>query len=326
MNVLRIFAAIAAFSMILPATAADKVVMSVFPTTVAAPSSVGLAKGYFTEQGIELESKWMNRGAETIQALGAGQVDLGLAAMTPVLAARARGLPIVVIGMHSHGFPGYLVASNKNSQLTRLEDFKGKRIGVPMGSGVHTVLLMAIDKIGLKQSDFQIQNARPPDMPAAMQGGGFDAVLGWMPYSTRVVAMGYGKIVMTPDQFEQMLGITYPLVLITTEDTIRNKPDVLQRFLNAWAKSEKFVDRERTESVKLLRGTLGDKIKVLDDKTVTDVMYSYKHDRVALNDADIADVSSTIDYLFAQKQIGTKPSIDRLINNSFAKKAEAMVK
>ena len=102
-----------------------------------------------------------------------------------------------------------------------------------------------------------------------MQGDGFDAVLGWMPYSTRVVAMGYGKVVMTPAQFEQTVEITYPIVIITTEDTIRKKPDVLQRFMNAWAKSEKFVDRERTETVKVLRGTLGDRIKALDDKTVT---------------------------------------------------------
>lgn len=326
MRTLRSFAAIAALAVILPAMAADKVVMSVFPTTVAAPSSVGLAKGYFTEQGIELESKWMNRGRDTIQALGAGQVDLGLAAITPILAARAKGLPIVIIGMHSHGFPGYLVASNKNSHLTRLEDFKGKRIGVPVGSGVHTVLLMAIEKVGLKQSDFQILNARPPDMPAAMQGDGFDAVLGWMPYSTRVVAMGYGKVVMTPDQFEQMVEITYPLVIITTEDAIRKKPDVLQRFMNAWAKSEKFVDRERTETVKVLRGTLRDRIKVLDDKTVTEVMYGYRHDRVALSDADIADVRNTEAFLFAQKKIDVKPDVDKLIDNSFAKKAEAMMK
>lgn len=326
MNALRILVTIATLAIMLPATAADKVTMSVFPTTVAAPSSVGLAKGYFAEQGIELESKWMNRGRDTIQALGAGQVDLGLAAITPVLSARAKGLPIVIIGMHSHGFPGYLVASNKNAALTRLEDFKGKRIGVPAGSGVHTVLLMAIEKLGLKASDFQILNAPPPDMPAAMQSGGFDAVLGWMPYSTRVVAMGYGKIVMTPDRFEKIVGITYPLVLITTEETIQKKPAILQRFMNAWAKSEKFVDREHAETAKLLRGTLGDKIKALDDKTLIEVMYSYKHDRVALNDADIADVRASEAYLFAQKKIDARIDIDKLINNSFAKKAEASMK
>jgi len=327
MNILRRIAAIAVFlSTVQPAVAADKVVMSVFPTTVAATSSAGLAKGYFAEQGIELQSKWMNRGRDTIQALGAGQVDLGLAAMAPVLSARARGLPIVIIGLHSHGFPGYLVASNKNSGLTRLEDFKGKRIGMPVGSGVHTVFLMAIEKKGLKASDFQIQNTRPPDIPAAMQSGGFDAILAWMPYSTRVVAMGFGKTVMVPSQFEEMLGITYPVVLITTEDTIRKKPDVLQRFMNAWVKSQHFVDRNRTEARKMLRDTLGDRIKALDDDTVMKIMYGYKHDRTALIKADVDDVRKFEDFLFEHKKIKSKPDVDKLINNSFAKKAEAMVK
>jgi aliphatic sulfonates family ABC transporter substrate-binding protein len=326
MNGLRSFAAIAALVTSLPATAADKVVMSVFPTTVAAPSSVGVAKGYFTEQGIGLESQWMTRGLETIQALGTGQVDLGLASITPVLAARAKGLPIVIIGLHSYGFPGYLVASKKNSHLTRLQDFKGKRIGVPVGTGIHTVLLMAIERTGLKQSDFQIQNTRVTDMPAAMQVDGFDAALGWIPYSTRVVAMGNGKVVMTPVQFEELAEITYPMVLITTENMIREKSDTLQRFMNAWAKSEKFVDRERTETVRILRQTLGDRIKALDEQTVTEILYGYKHDRIALSDADIADLRNTEAFLFAQKNIEAKPGIDKLINNSFAKKAEAMMK
>lgn len=326
MNGLRSFAAIAALAVTLPAMAADKVVMSVFPTTVAAPSSVGLAKGYFTEQGIDLESRWMTRGLETIEALSTGQVELGLGSITPILAARAKGLPIVIIGLHSHGFPGYLVASKKNSHLTRLEDFRGKRIGVPVGTGIHTVLLMAIEKTGLKQSDFQIQNTRVTDMPAAMQVDGFDAALGWIPYSTRVVAMGNGKVVMTPAQFEELAKITYPMVIITTEEMVRKKPDVLQRFMNAWAKSEKFVDRERTETVKILRHTLGDRINSLDDQTLTEILYGYKHDRIALSDADIADVRNTEAFLFSQKSIDAKPGVDKLINNSFAKKAEAVMK
>jgi len=326
MNILRSFAAIAALAMILPATAADKVVMSVFPSTVAAPSSVGLVKGYFTEQGIDLESQWTTRGIDTIQGLVTGQVDMGVASLTPVLAARANGLPIVIIGLHSHGFPGYLVASKKNAHLTRLEDFKGKRIGVPVGTGIHTVLLMAIEKSGMKPSDFRIENTRVTDMPAAMQGDGFDAALGWIPYSTRVVAMGNGKVVMTPEQFEKLAGVTYPMVLITSEDTIKNKPEVLQRFMNAWAKSEKFVDQERNETVRILRQTLGERVKSLDDKTLMEILYGYKHDRIALSDADIADMRDTVSFLFSQKSIRSKPDLDKLLNDSFAKKAEATVK
>jgi len=326
MNALRIFAATAALAMVLPATAADKVTLGVHPTTVAAVSSVGAAKGYFADQGIDLESMWVNRGSEAIQALGAGQADVGLGAVAPVVAARANGLPVVIVGLHSHGFPGYLVTSKKNAQIARLEDLKGKRIGVPVGSGVHTVLAMTIEKIGLKPSDFQIQNARVTDMPAAMQGDGFDAVLGWIPYSTRVVAMGNGQVLMTPAQFEKIAGITYPMVIITTEDTIRKKPEVLQRFMNAWVKSERFVDSEHTETVKILRQTLGDRVKGLDDQTLSQILYGYKHDRIALSEADIADVRNMTAFMLAQKNIKTKPDIGSLVNNSFARKAENQVK
>ena len=319
-------AAMALLAAMTPASAADKVIVGVHPTTVAAVSGVGVAKGYFTEQGIDFGSIWVNRGAEAIQALGAGQADLGIGAVTPVIAARAKGLPVVIVGLHSYGFPGYLVTSKKNAHLTRLEDLKGKRIGVPVGSGVHTVLLMAIEKSGLKTSDFQIQNARVTDMPAAMQTDGFDAVLGWIPYSTRVVSMGNGKVLMTPAQFEKLAGVTYPMVLIATEDMIRKRPEALQRFMNAWVKSMRFVDRDHAETLKILRQTLGDRIKGLDDQTLAEILYGYKHDRVALNEADFADARNMADFMLAEKNITVKPDIGALIDNSFARKAESLIK
>ena len=327
MNVLRSLAAIAALALMLPAAAADKMVFSVQPTPFAAPSSVGLAKGYFSGQGLDLKSQWASRGLETIQLLTTGQADVGIAALTPVLAARAKGLPLVIIGLHSHGFNGTFLASKKNFGLTRLADFKGKKIGAPVGTGNYTVLLMAMKNAGLKPSDFQIANARVADMPAAMASNGFDAVLCWIPYADRIVNMGDGKIVMTPTQLEKLAGITYPVVLITTEDTIKKKPEILQRFMNAWVESERFVEQDRPETVRILRQALGDRVGSLDDKSLSDILYrNSKHDRVALSNADIAAVRDIEDFLYAQKNIKAKPSIAKLINNSFAKKAEATMK
>ena len=326
MNALRCLAMIAALATITPAAAAEKLIVGVHPTAVAAVSSVGTAKGYFTEQGIDFNSIWVNRGGEAIQALGAGQADLGIGASAPVIAARAKGVNIVIIGLHSHGFPASLVVSNKNPQVAQIEDLKGKRIGVPVGSGVHAVLLMAIEKTGLKSSDFQIQNARVTDMPAAMQSDGFDAVVGWIPYSTRVVTMGNGRVVMTPAQFEKAVGITYPMLVFAMEDTIRKRPEAVQKFMNAWVKSTRFVDKERAETVKLLRQTLGDRVKALDDKALTEILYGYRHDRVALTDADITDLRNMAEHMLAQKNINTKPDIGVLVNNSFALKAESQIK
>ena len=67
----------------------------------------------------------------------------------------------------SHGYSGKLIASNEYSELQRLEDFEGKTIGVQASTGVHTVFQMAIDRIGLTDSDFDIRNVGVQDMPAA---------------------------------------------------------------------------------------------------------------------------------------------------------------
>ena len=319
-------AALLASVAITPSLAADKIALSQQQSTVASVAGIAVENGYFKEAGIDFQSSWALRGIDTIQSVGAGQADFGIAAVTPIVAARASGLKLVIVGLHSHGFPGFLIASKKNAGLKKLEDFKGKKIGVQVGTGAHTVLLMAIESVKLKPSDFQIQNVRVNDMPGAMQGGTFDAVLGWVPFTSRILKMGTGVVAIGPKTFEEMVGITYPLLLITTEDTIKKRPDAVQRFMNAWVKAQRFADKDHAGTVRILRKTLGDRIKGFDDATLESMIYVYAHDRTALTDGDVADVRKMRDYMAATKKIKTTPDLATLIDNSFAKKAEATVK
>ena len=319
-------AALLAAATIRPSQAADKVTLSQQQSTVASVAGDGIANGYFKDAGIDLHTSWALRGIDTIQTVAAGQADFGIAAVTPIVAARASGLKLVIVGLHSHGFPGFLIASKKNAALKKLSDFRGKKIGVQVGTGAHTVLLMAIQSLKLKPSDFQIQNVRVSDMPAAMQGGDFDAVLGWVPFTTRILKMGTGVIAVGPKAFEQMVGVTYPLLLFTTETTIKARPKVVQRFMNAWVKAQHFADKDHAATVRILRKTLGDRLKGFDDETLENMIYVYDHDRTILTDGDIADIRKMRDYMAAHKKIKTTPDLAPMIDNSFAKKAESAFK
>jgi len=136
-------------------------------------------RGFFAEEGLEVSQVFGERPTDTIPAALAGKVDFGYSGTPPVLAATANGAGLVAIGVFSHGYSGILVASKANANLKTLADFRGKRLGMQRGTGVTNVFLIALERSGLKESDFQISNLRIADMPTAMQGGSFDAVLGW---------------------------------------------------------------------------------------------------------------------------------------------------
>lgn len=309
-----------------PSWAADKIVMGEQPALTALVSSVGIAKGFFAEEGLEVSQVFGERPTDTIPAALAGKIDFGYSGTPPMLAATANGAGLVAIGVFSHGYSGILVASKANAKAKSLSDFRGKRIGMQRGTGVTNVFLIALERSGLKESDFQISNLRIADMPTAMQGGSFDAVLGWEPNMSRIVSMGYGEKVITPQQFEQIAGITYAFPLFTTREMVAKRPDVVQRFMNAWAKAQYYADTHRKESLQILRKTLGDAIRHSSDEELESLAYVYQKDRVAFTPADMKDIETMQDFMLKDGQIKKKLELSELVDNTFALKADQKAK
>jgi NitT/TauT family transport system substrate-binding protein len=321
-----IAAAIAAALLLAPAHAADKIVMGEQPALTAMVSSVGIAKGFFAAEGLEVTQVFGERPTDTIPAALAGKIDFGYSGSPPLLAATSSGAPLVAIGLFSHGYSGILVASKANSKAKSLADFRGKRIGMQRGTGVTNVFLIALEKEGLRESDFSISNLRIPDMPTAMQGGSFDAVLGWEPNMSRIVAMGFGEKVITSEQFEEIAGVTYAFPLFTTREMVTKRPDVVQRFMNAWAKAQYYANAHHAESLQILRKTLGDAVKHTSDAELESLAYVYRKDRVAFTPADMKDIELMRDFMFKDGQIKQKLALRDFVDNAFAEKADRKAK
>ena len=309
-----------------PARAQEKVVFGDQPALTAMTVSVGIAKGFFKDEGLDVSQVLGQRATDTIPAALAGQIQFGYSGSPPLLAAVANGAELVAIGVFSHGYSGVFVASKANAKLKTLADFRGKRLGMQRGSGVTNVFLIALDRAGLSERDFQITNLRVPDMPTAMQGGSFDAVLGWEPNMSRIVALGFGDVVIKPEQFEELAGITYAFPLFTTRDLIKRRPELVQKFMNAFARSQHFAHTNRAESLQILRKSLGDAVKHTPDAELEALAYVYQKDRIAFTPADVKDIELMRDFMFKDGQIKTKPNMADLIDNTFALEADKKLK
>jgi sulfonate transport system substrate-binding protein len=306
-----------------PVAAQTKYIVTSPVGTAALLPYVGIKKGFYKQAGLDMELKEVQRGSEGLEAMIAGQVHFADGANTPFLAAVAADAPIVAIALHSHGFFGKLIASPQNAHLTRLEDFKGKEIGVQVGTGVHTVLLMAIEKVGLKESDFKISNVRVRDMVGARQSGRFDAVIPWEPAAARIVQNGWGKEIMSPPQWEKLAGITFPFVVQARRDFIEKNPDVVQKYVNAWVKIQNFVENNRGEAIKLMREQLGAAATGMEDEDLRAQIATSHFDRAVFAPEDLNDLKQTADFMVRKGQIKSAPDLSKVVNMTFAKKAAA---
>jgi NitT/TauT family transport system substrate-binding protein len=311
------------------AQAADKIAIGMSSGINQVPSLVAQAKGYFKEQGLEVELKPLARGAIAIEGVSSGSLQFAESAHAPFLAAVSKGVPLRAIGIAARGFYGKLVAAPKHANLKTLADFKGMKIGTQVGTGMYTVVQMLMEKQGLKPSDFQITNLRVVDMPAAMAAPGntFDAVIGWEPGMARIVQSGHGKVIIQAHDFEEMAHITYPFLLSVNQNYFKDHQDVIQRVVNAYAKADKFARENKDETVKIYVAEVKRRGGKLTDDIVKLMLYdTARFGGPAITSRDMEDIVATRDFLQKTGKLKSPPALDKVIDESFGKKAEASLR
>lgn len=326
-RILGLGAFIAAFAAMAPASAADKIAIGMSAGINQVPSLVAQAKGYFKEQGLEVELRPLARGAVAIEGVSSGSLQFAESAHAPFLAATAKGVPLIAVGIAARGFYGKLVAAPKHANLKTLADFKGMRIGTQVGTGMYTVVQMLMEKQGLKPSDFQITNIRVVDMPAAMAAANnnFDAVIGWEPGMARIVQSGHGKVIIQAHDFEEMAHITYPFLLSTTQTYYKSHPDIVQKVLAAYAKGDKFAREHHDETAKIYAAEIKRRGGNLGEDLIKLMLYdTSRYGGPGFSDRDMEDIVATRAFLEKTGKLKSPPPLDKIIDENAAKKAQAL--
>jgi NitT/TauT family transport system substrate-binding protein len=122
-----------------------------------APFYVAVEKGYFREQGLELEFDYSFE-TDGVALVGAGELSFAVVSGEQVLLARAQEVPVVYITAWYQKYPVALVAKSAQSIHTPA-DLKGKRIGLPGLFGANYVGLDALlYSAGLSEADVTLDS------------------------------------------------------------------------------------------------------------------------------------------------------------------------
>src|SRR5499426_2254488 len=99
------------------------------------PFRAALARGYFKQQGLQIEPILIRGGPAAIAALVSGEVDYAsIGGAQAIFRAKARGLDLSIIGCIS-STTNYILLGNK--QTRSVEELKGKPIGIT-GAGTYS--------------------------------------------------------------------------------------------------------------------------------------------------------------------------------------------
>jgi NitT/TauT family transport system substrate-binding protein len=230
----------------------DKVTLTgINSTELNLPTLVAIAKDYFGEENIELGEFVIGSSGTLRQAMIAKQYDFGLYAFVHIPIARLAGSPFKsVVALHDQEFFGLVVRSALKDQVKTVKDLKGKKVGFTTpGSGTWALGNVFLKKAGLDpEKDVELVSLGGSNdvFYTALQSARVDAIVSFEPIAGKVINdnVGYFLIdIYAAGQHREWVGAdkAAALHLVTREDVIAAKPDLVKRMVNVQKKGLAFI-------------------------------------------------------------------------------------
>ena len=235
-------------STITGAPAGTKVRVSIIPNTIGAPLYVAYVKGYFAEEGMDVQLLPVESGSDTFTTMASGNAEVAFGGISAgMLNAVSRGIDFEIVApLHTERPPvaSPLVVSKKrfdSGELKTVAALKGKKIAV---NSAQTATLWwlkeALAKAGLDvNKDVEVVALPFGQMAAALESSSIDAAILTEPVTTG--AEQKGLIVRISEDF--INGFT-PTVLYFNKDWSSKNPELAQKFVKAFLRGARDLNSD----------------------------------------------------------------------------------
>jgi NitT/TauT family transport system substrate-binding protein len=174
------------------------------PIANGLPLDLGIRKGFFAQQGIEIKKTTLQSGNDVVLALANNNGDIGYLGFVPMFIAVTSNIQMVLAAASevegtsaADNWQNILVKGNSSIRTPR--DLAGKTIAVNALKGVGEVMIKAaMEKIGVRPSAFRLTALPFPQMRSALNNGQVDAIWVPEPFLTQALNIDNARIVMAP--------------------------------------------------------------------------------------------------------------------------------
>ena len=210
------------------------------------PFRAALARGFFRQQGLQIEPILIRGGPAAIAALVSGEVDFAaIGGAQAVFRSRARGLDISIIGCTS-STTNYILLGDKRTRT--IEDLRGKTIGIT-GAGTYSEFAMRafLKKYNINPDKEVVLRAIGGTVlrAAAIEKG----IIAAAPFSpedgVRLIKAGFSVI----SNLNESLGIPQN-ILVSRNEFLEKYPETSKRVLKAYIQGINLAKHNKKEAIK----------------------------------------------------------------------------
>lgn len=205
---------------------------------------VAKEKGFYEDEGLNVTLQPFSFDDPTIDAVANGEATFGITGADELVLARSKGIPIKAFALIYQINP-VCAYSLKENNITKPQDFMGKTVGLEQGTNVDTLYYVMMSRLDIDRSNIN-------EIPI-----GYDAtelLEGKTDVSTGYIINEPQQVIEAGKEVDTILMADYGAnmyadVLFATEETINNRPEEVQKFLNATVKGWQYAMENVDEAV-----------------------------------------------------------------------------
>lgn len=288
-----------------------------FPNITHSQALVGLADGAFQKalgDNAVIDRKLFNAGPSEIEALLAGEIDLGYIGPVPATNGFVKskgGLQIIAGATNA----GAVLVVREDAGIESVKDLAGKKVAVPQYGNTQDISLRKVLSDGglkavTKGGNVNVLQVENPDILIGFSNKELDAALVPEPWGSRLVKKAGGKILL---DFKEVWrdGNYTSAVVIVSKKFLEEHPDLVEKWLKAHVEITENIVKD-PEKYKTL---INEQLKVLTKKDLSKDILDSSFARLTPTYDPVADsIKEFVGLSVDNGYLKETPDIDGLIN------------
>jgi ABC-type nitrate/sulfonate/bicarbonate transport system substrate-binding protein len=258
---------------------------------------VASGQGLFEKAGVNVKSVPFALGKDALASVLDGKADLAVVADTPVMFALFGGADIAMLAGISKSRRALAIVAHSDRGINRIEDLKGKSIGVSKGTNMPYFLDAMLEVHGIPTDKVTLTDLRTDAAISAFKGGKLDAVVAFQPFLAELTTqMG--------DRIKVFYGedvYAFRFILVGKPAYIDSHPQEVQGVLRALIAAQQ---ETRTDPVQARRA-VGGALKI-DDATMAQ-LFEPENYAVSLDQAMLLALDDQTRWAIKKGLIAARP-------------------
>ncbi|MCL2252809.1 MAG: aliphatic sulfonate ABC transporter substrate-binding protein [Lachnospiraceae bacterium] len=263
----------------------EKINMACFPNITHAQALFMKGQGSLEKAfGDDVAVNWItfNAGPSEIEALFAGEVDIGYIGPVPAVSGYLQSSgDLYIIAGASNG--GSVLIAGKDSDIYSAADLAERTVAIPQfGNTQHLSLLALLSANDLTPStsggSVHVVQSSNADIANLMAAGNIDAALVPEPWGSILEIRHEGRVVLDYDQVDPN-GIPSTAVVIVRKDFLDAHPEAVEKFMAAHKEATDYINANSNEAMTIIN----EQISLITQQLIDTDILSSAFDRLEIS-------------------------------------------